>query len=59
MSVNKKYKLLTDIPVGTEMTIKETGKTVKLVVIRYYPTRFKCDDGNYYYTHQVDVLWDE
>ena len=57
MSVNKKYRLLTDIPIGTEMVIKDTVKSVWLDEIRYFPTRYKCSDGNYYYTHQVDVLW--
>ena len=41
------------------MVIKETGKSVILNEIRYFPTRYKCDDGNYYYTHQVDILWEE
>ena len=58
MSVNKKYRLLTDIPIDTEMVILKTGKSVWLEEIRYFPTRYKCSDGNYYYTHQVDILWD-
>ena len=58
MSVNKEYRLLTQVPIGTEMVIKETSKSVKLNEIRYFPTRYKCSDGNYYYTHQVDILWD-
>ena len=56
MSVNKEYKLLTKVPIGTEMIINKTGKSVKLVEIRYFPTRYKCDDGNYYYTHDVDII---
>ena len=55
----KEYKTLTDVPIGTEMIIKETSKSVKLVEIGYYPTRYKCDDGNYYRTHEVDILWQE
>ena len=56
MSVNKEYKLLTKVPIGTEMIINKTGKSVKLNEIRYFPTRYKCDDGNYYYTHDVDII---
>ena len=59
MSINKEYKLLTKVPIGTEMIINKTNKSVKLVEIRYFPTRYKCSDGNYYYTHQVDILWDK
>ena len=55
----KEYRTLTDVPIGTEMTIKETSKSVKLVEIRYYPTRYKCDDGEYYLTHEVDILWED
>jgi len=57
MSVNKAYRLLTNVPIGTEMIINKTSKSVKLVEIRYFPTRYKCDDGNYYYTHDVKILW--
>ena len=59
MSVNKEYKPLIKVPIGTEMIVKETGKSVKLDEIRYFPTRYKCDDGNYYLTHEVDILWQE
>ena len=51
------YKLLTKVPIGTEMIINKTGESVKLDEIRYFPTRYKCDDGNYYYTHDVEILW--
>ena len=57
LSVNKEYKLLTKVPIGTEMIINKTSKSVKLVEIRYFPTRYRCDDGNYYYTHDVEILW--
>ena len=58
MNINKEYnRLLTKVSIGTEMVIKETGKSVRLNEIKYFPTRYKCDDGNYYYTHQVDILW--
>ena len=59
MSVNKKYRLLTVIPIGTEMVILSTGVSVNLEEIRFFPTRYKCSDGNYYYTHQVDIRWEE
>ena len=52
-------RILIKVPIGTEMVIKDTGKSVKLEEIRFYPTRYKCSDGNYYYTHQVDIRWEE
>ena len=55
----KEYRTLTDVPIGTMMTIKETGKSVKLEEIRNYPTRYKCNDGEYYFTHEVDILWED
>ena len=55
----KEYKTLTDVPIGTEMVINKTSKSVKLVEIRHFPTRYECDDGNYYLTHEVDILWRE
>ena len=55
----KEYKTLTDVPIGAEMIINKTSKSVKLVEIGYYPTRYKCDDGIYYRTHEVDILWPE
>ena len=57
--MGKEYKTLTDVPIGTEMIINKTSNSVKLVEIRYFPTRYKCDDGNYYFTHEVDILWQE
>ena len=58
--INKEYnRILIKVPIGTEMIVKDTGKSVKLEEIRFYPTRYKCNDGNYYYTHQVDIRWEE
>ena len=57
--MGKEYKTLTAVPISTEMIINKTNKSVKLVEIRYFPTRYKCDDGNYYLTHEVDILWKE
>jgi hypothetical protein len=52
-----KYRVLIDVPIGTEMIVKKTGVSVLLEEIRYYPTRYRCSDGNYYKTHEVDILW--
>ena len=52
-----KYRVLIDVPIGTEMIVKKTGDSVLLEEIRYYPTRYRCSDGNYYKTHEVDILW--
>ena len=58
--INKEYnRILIKVPIGTELVIKDTGKSVKLEEIRFYPTRYRCSDGNYYYTHQVDIRWEE
>ena len=54
--VRKKYNTMNDVPVGTEMIVKKTGNTVKLVEIRNFPTRFVCDDDKIYYTFAVDVI---
>ena len=47
---------MNDVPIGTKMVIKNTGKQVKLIEIRNFPTRFVCDDDKIYYTFEVDVL---
>ena len=54
-----KYRVLIDVPIGTEMIVKKTGVSVLLEEIRYYPTRYRCSDGNYYKTHEVDILWED
>ena len=54
----KEYnRILIKVPIGTELIVKDTGESVWLEEIRYFPTRYKCDDGNYYYTHGVEILW--
>ena len=54
-----KYRVLIDVPIGTEMIVKKTGVSVLLEEIRFYPTRYRCSDGNYYKTHEVNILWKE
>tara|TARA_Y100001963_G_scaffold64231_1_gene89561 strand:- start:82 stop:264 length:183 start_codon:yes stop_codon:yes gene_type:complete len=53
------YRVLIKVPIGTEMIVKKTGESVRLEEIRYYPTRYRCSDGNYYKTHEVNILWEE
>ena len=53
------YRVLIKVPIGTEMIVKKTGVSVKLEEIRFYPTRYRCSDGNYYKTHEVNILWEE
>ena len=53
------YRVLIKVPIGTEMIVKKTSVSVLLEEIRFYPTRYRCSDGNYYYTHEVDILWED
>ena len=53
------YRVLIAVPIGTEMIVKKTGVSVLLEEIRNYPTRYRCSDGNYYKTHEVDILWED
>ena len=53
------YRVLIKVPIGTEMIVKKTGESVRLEEIRFYPTRYRCSDGNYYKTHEVNILWEE
>ena len=52
--------ILTQIPTGTKLKVKESGELVTLVDICYYPTRYKTtnDSGkiNYFRTHEVDLV---
>ena len=54
-----KYRVLIDVPIGTEMIVKKTGESVLLEEIRFYPTWYRCSDGNFYKTHEVNILWKE
>ena len=56
----KTYISMNNVPIGTKMIIKETGKEVELIEIQNYPTSFivKFDDGTQdsFLTHQVEIL---
>ena len=47
---------MNDIPSGTTIKIKQTGKEVKVIEVLHLPTRYKCDDKNIYYVSQVIFL---
>ena len=44
---------MNDVPSGTTIKIKDTGKEVKVIEVLNCPTRYKCDDKNIYYVSQV------
>ena len=52
--------ILTQIPIGTKLRVKETGELVKLDEIRNFPTRYKTinESGkvDYYKTFEVEVV---
>ena len=52
--------ILTQLPIGTKIRIKETGAIVTLVEIRNFPTRYKTTNGKgkieYYKTFEVEVV---
>ena len=52
--------ILTQMPIGTKLRVKETGELVILEEIRNYPTRYKTinESGviNYYKTFDVEVV---
>ena len=54
--------ILTQIPVGTKLKVKETNELVELVKIYHYPTKYEVinADGNtnYYRTHQIELIDD-
>jgi len=53
-------QVLTQIPIGTQLKVKKTGKIVSLEEIRNFPTRYKTinDDGKvaYYQTFEVEII---
>ena len=55
----KKYYSMNEVPVGTKMIIKSSGKKGELVKINNFPTIFKIRDEdnqiNNYYTYEVDI----
>ena len=63
MSVNKEYKLLTKVPIGTEMIYKpgcSYARKCTLLEIRNFPTRFKVqfedDTTEICLTHEVKII---
>jgi len=52
--------ILTKIPIGTKLKVKESGELVTLVEICFYPTRYKTtndsDKINYFRTHEVELV---
>ena len=52
--------ILTQLPIGAKLRVKETGELVTLEEIRNYPTRYKTinESGeiNYYKTFEVEVV---
>mgnify|MGYP001258532945 CR=1 FL=1 len=52
--------ILTQVPLGSKLKVKNTGEIVTLEEIRNYPTRYKAinESGkiNYYKTHEVEVI---
>ena len=66
MSVNKEYRLLTQVPIGTEMIYKpgcSYARKCVLLEIRNFPTRFKVqfedNTTDICLTHEVKVLWEK
>ena len=53
-------KILTQIPIGTKLKVKESGEIITLQEIRNYPTRYKTinDTGKveYYQTFEVEII---
>ena len=51
---------MNEVPVGTKMIVKETGKNVILLEIHNFPTTFKTKDEQgkekNYYTYEVDII---
>ena len=52
--------ILTQVPIGTKLKVKNTGKIVTLEEIRNFPTRYKIitQSGriNYYKTFEIEVV---
>ena len=53
-------RIMTQLPIGSKLKIKETGKTVTLEEIRFYPTRYKTSDESgkieYYKTFEIELI---
>ena len=52
--------ILTQIPIGTKLKVKESGEIITLQEIRNFPTRYKTinDTGKveYYQTFEVEII---
>ena len=53
-------KILTQIPIGTKLKVKESGEIITLQEIRNFPTRYKTinESGTiqYYQTFEVEEI---
>ena len=60
MREDYKMDILTQVPIGTKLKVKETGEFVTLEEIRNFPTRYKVitQSGQVYYykTFEVEVV---
>ena len=50
---------MNEVPIGSEVLIKKTGKKAVLIEIQHFPTTFKVKDEDdtihSYYTYEVDI----
>ena len=50
---------MNEVPVGSKMKVKSSGKIVELIEIQNFPTTFKAQDkdGNIknYFTYEVEI----
>ena len=55
----KKYYSMNEVPIGTKMIVKITGKEVELIEIQNFPTTFivnnKEGQREKYLTYQVEI----
>jgi len=55
-----KYYSMNEVPIGTEVIIKSSGKKGILMDIQHFPTSFKIKDEddviNNYFTYEVELL---
>ena len=53
-------KILTQIPIGTKLKVKESGEIITLQEIRNFPTRYKTINSTgkveYYQTFEVVII---
>ena len=55
----KKYYSMNQVPIGTNMVVKSSGKKVVLLEVQNFPTTFKVKDEEglieCYYTYEVEA----